>query len=37
MIYDQFVFHVLKVRDAFQEVVGAEQLDIRNKVNPSPL
>lgn len=29
----QFVFHALKIRDAFQEVIGAEQLDIRKKAN----
>lgn len=27
-----FVFHALKIKDAFQEVIGAEQLAIRNKV-----
>ncbi|KAJ9626560.1 hypothetical protein H2203_004193 [Taxawa tesnikishii (nom. ined.)] len=28
----QFVYHALKIKDTFQEIVGAERLSIRNKI-----
>lgn len=28
----QFAFHALKIKDALQDVIGGDQLSIRNKV-----